>query len=90
MQNHPTDAASNLRILSLQLHGGNTKAVVRWASVLNHCYYLLSSEGIALPVWTDTGGGLISPGGAATERSVNNPALTSRFFRVQAVQPLAP
>lgn len=86
----PTDPASNLRILSLQLQGGNTKAAVRWTSVLNRCYYLLSSEGIASPVWTDTGDGLIPPDGASTERSVNNPPLTTRFFRVQAVQPLAP
>lgn len=85
----PLDADSNLRILSLQLHGDGTKAVVRWTSVLNRCYYLQSSEDLSLPAWLDSGLGLTTPDGAATQRSVNNPLLPQRFFRVQAVRPLS-
>ena len=83
----PLDPESNLRILSLQLQAEGTKAVVRWTSVLNRLYYLQSSED--LPVWLDSGLGLTAPDGAATERSVNNPLLPQRFFRVQAIRPLS-
>jgi hypothetical protein len=85
----PLDPASNLRILSFQLHADGTKSVVRWTSVSNRFYYLQSSEDLSLPGWLDSGLGLTAPDGAATQRSVNNPLLPQRFFRIEAIRPLS-
>lgn len=86
----PTDPASALRILALKLEAEGAKAILRWSSVPNRCYYVLATPDLAPPVWTEVGLGLTQPDGLATERSFSTPAQTNRYFRVQAVHPLAP
>lgn len=86
----PNDPGSILRILSLKLQADGTKSILRWSSVSNRCYRVFASDDLTLPVWTDAGPGLTAPDGPTTERSFNNPPSTNRFFRVQAIRPLAP
>jgi len=84
----PNDPLSNLRILSLVV--GDPKTAIRWSSVLNRCYYVQASEGLAPSVWLDAGLGPVTPDGASTERGILYLAVPERFFRIQAFRPLAP
>jgi hypothetical protein len=60
-------------------------------SVFARCYY--PQERLDLEpgnAWFDSGLGLISPDGAATSRTTADTNAPMRFYRVQAVRPLAP
>jgi hypothetical protein len=88
---NPNDANSDLEITAFNSTPGGTSANVTWESVLTRNYYLqkrLSLNTNAL--WFDSGLGLISPDGSSTTRTVTDTNAPMRFYRVQAVRPLAP
>jgi hypothetical protein len=87
----PNDPSSRLVITAFSTMPGGTSADVTWQSVSTRCYYLLKrldlNPGNA---WFDSGLGLISPDGASTSRTIADTNAPARFYRVQAVRPLAP
>jgi len=88
---NPNDPNSDLEIIALSANAGGTIATVTWESVLTRNYYL--QERLSLVPngpWFDSGLGLISPDGATTTRMLVQTNAPMRFYRVQAVRPLAP
>ena len=59
--------------------------------MLTRLYYLQARLDLGpAGVWVDSGLGLISPDGAFTTRTDVAPGAPVRFYRVEAVKPLAP
>jgi hypothetical protein len=88
---NPNDANSDLEITTFTATPGGTSANVTWESVLTRNYYIqkrLNLNGSFS--WFDSGLGLIAPDGASTTRSFADTNAPIRFYRVQAVRPLAP
>lgn len=87
----PLNPASRLAITAFARAGGTDTA--SWPVAQTRLYRLMQTDSLtpAPAVWTDSGHGLIPPdGGPAVTRSVSAPAVTGRFYRVQAVVPLSP
>ncbi|MGA3284674.1 MAG: thrombospondin type 3 repeat-containing protein [Verrucomicrobiota bacterium] len=87
---NPLDANDNLCITAFGAQPGGTTATVTWKSVLSRYYYLQNVLDLNSTAWTDSGLDLISPDGSTTTRSVSDTNAPMRFYRVQAVRPLAP
>jgi hypothetical protein len=88
---NPKDANSDLEITAFNSTVGGTLATVTWESVLTRNYYL--QQRLSLDPgspWFDSGLGLISPDGNSTTRLIAATNAPQRFYRVQAVRPLAP
>ena len=87
----PRDPASRLVISAFTRAGGTDEAT--WPVAQTRLYRLMQTDSLNAvpPVWTDSGYGLIPPGGGTSmTRSVTDTAATQRFYRVQAVVPLSP
>jgi hypothetical protein len=87
----PNDANSRLIITAFDATIGGTHSTVTWQSVLTRNYYLQKRLSLDTgSLWFDSGLGLISPDGSSTTRAITDTNFLSRFYRVQAVRPLAP
>jgi hypothetical protein len=87
----PNDPDSLLIITSFTTAAGGAPATVEWQSVLTRFYYLWGNTDLGPGgTWVDSGLGLIAPDGATTTRVTIDPSVPMRFYRVEAVKPLAP
>ena len=87
----PTNPNSNLRITAESFSSGGTSASLTWSSVMTRFYYIQKTPGLGSPVWTDGGLGLVSPSiGSTTTAGFADTNAPVRFYRVEAVLPLAP
>lgn len=87
---NPTDANDNLTISDYGLAPGGTLATVTWKSTPTRCYRIQKCLSLTPPVWLDSGLGLIAPDGSSTTRTFADTNAPMRFYRIQAVRPLAP
>ncbi len=87
---NPTNSSDKLRITAFNTSSGGSFATLTWSSVLTRYYFIEQATNAAAPIWQDSGLGSIPPAGLSTTRSVAGSSLPQRFFRVQAVRPLAP
>jgi hypothetical protein len=88
---NPNDANSDLEITSFSTAPGGTLAIVTWESELTRNYFLQKRLDLNPGFnWFDSGLGLIAPDGASTTRVFADTNAPLRFYRVQAVRPLAP
>jgi hypothetical protein len=87
---NPLDGNDKLQITAFAAQPGGAPATVTWQSTPTRCYLLQTTLDVASPNWLDSGLGLIAPDGALTTRIVSQATATKRFYRVQAVNPLAP
>ena len=87
----PNNANSILRITGGDFSSGGTNAMLTWNSVPTRYYYLQKALALNSNLWTDSGLGLVSPfAGSTTSAGFYDTNAPARFYRVQAVQPLAP
>lgn len=87
----PFNPASKLVITAFARVEGADEST--WPVAQTRLYRLLQTDSLtpSPPVWTDSGYGLIQPDGSPQlTRGVTDPTATQRFYRVQAVVPLAP
>ena len=87
---NPTNSSDNLRITAATAAAGGSNVNLTWSSVQTRCYLIQEALDLASPVWTDSGLGLITPTGSSTTRAITDTNAPNRFYRVQAVRPLAP
>lgn len=87
---NPNDPNSNLKIIQFNATPGGTSVDLTWTSVLTRDYLIQKRPDLNTPDWPDSGLGLIAPNGATTERTLIDTNAPMRFYRVQAVRPLAP
>src|SRR5262249_34498551 len=80
---NPTNASSVLRITAETVSPGSTNVTLTWSSVPTRFYYLQKTPNLVLPTWTDSGLGLISPGGFTTTGSLVETYFPHGFYRVQ-------
>ena len=87
----PNNANSVLRITAERFSSGGTSAALTWNSVPTRFYTILKTPSLSSPVWTDSGLGLLSPSaGSTTAAGFTDTTAPMRFYRVEAVRPLAP
>jgi hypothetical protein len=87
----PTNPANKLQITAKTFAAGGTNASLTWSSVPTRLYYILKTTSLTTPNWVDSGLGEISPSpGSTTTMGFGENNAAMRFFRVQAVLPLAP
>jgi hypothetical protein len=88
---NPLDAGDRLRITAFSVNSGGTTATVTWTSRPSRLYQVHSRDSLVTGNWsTNTPPGLVVPDGLTTTRQAPGSANTQRFFRVQALLPLAP
>ena len=84
----PTSANSDLYISAIAEASGPT-VTLTWKSTPTRLYYILRTSSLAIPVWEDSGLGLISPNpGSTTTRSFTD--TTGHYYRIKAVIPPGP
>jgi hypothetical protein len=88
----PLNADENLRITAFDTPPDGREPKVTWTSKPTRRYYLEKALNLDLPVpvWEDSGLGLIVPDGESTTRSFGDTSAPMRFYRVRAVRPLSP
>lgn len=87
----PNNPSSVLRITSESFGLNGTSASLTWTSVPTRLYYIRNSVSLTTPTWLDSGLGLISPSaGSSTTDGFLDSSAPMRFYRVEAVLPLAP
>jgi hypothetical protein len=86
----PLDANDLLLITSAVFAPGGTNANLTWLSKPTRHYHVEKTADLALPGWLDSGLGLIPPDGATTTRDFDDTNAPVRFYRVNAIKPLAP
>jgi hypothetical protein len=86
----PNDASDKFVLTAYGLAPGGTQVTLTWKSALTRCYQIEKTLNLSSPAWTDSGLGLISPGGVSTSRTFLDTNAPIRFYRVKAVKPLAP
>jgi hypothetical protein len=87
---NPNDPNSKLVITVFSTPSGGTLPSVTWNSVLTRQYRIQKTLDLSLPLWLDSGLGLISPDGPSTTRNFGDTNAPMRFYKVQAVKPLSP
>lgn len=87
---NPLDANDLLIITSAAFAPGGTNANLTWLSKPTRHYYIDKTPTLTAPAWLDSGLGLITPDGSTTTRAFNDTNAPIRFYRVEAVKPLAP
>ena len=87
---NPNDSNDNLRITQQDFSPGGTTAMLTWRSTPTRCYFIQKTPDLTTTLWLDGGLGIISPDGASTSRAFADTNAPMRFYRVQAVKPLAP
>jgi hypothetical protein len=83
----PNDPASVLAITSHTTSGG-TLTTLTWKSTMTRNYRIEQSTDLG--TWFDSGLGIIPPAGSTTSDAFAHPYSPKRFFRVLALNPLAP
>jgi hypothetical protein len=86
----PTDANDKLTISTYNTAQGGTTATVTWKSTPTRCYHIQKCLNLTTSLWVDSGLGLIAPDGVSTTRTFSDTNASMRFYRIQAVRPLAP
>ena len=88
----PDDNSDVLQITDLNVFPGSVTSTVTWASQPSRLYALEKADALNNgTTWTDSGLGVQSPdSGASTTWIVGEGDITTRFFRVRAIVPLAP
>lgn len=86
----PLDPNDLLRITSAAFASGGTNASLTWLSKPTRHYYVKKTPNLTAPAWWDSGLGLIAPDGVTTTRVFDDTNAPTRFYRVQAIRPLAP
>jgi hypothetical protein len=86
----PLNADDKLVVTALSKAGG--VATVTWRTTPERCYYIQKTSSLINPLWLDSGLGRVTPEGqgTTTTRTFADPDESMRFYRVQAVRPLAP
>ncbi len=84
----PRNPAERLMITDYTPGIAGAPASLTWTSRPTRLYRIQQTDDLLSDVWPDSGLGLISPDGLTTSRSVDGVA-AAKFFRVQAVRPLA-
>jgi hypothetical protein len=87
---NPTNSFENLTITAFANDPTGTSARLTWSSVPTRYYLVQKTLDLSSPVWADSGAGLISPAGSSTTHSFTETNGPERYYRVQAVRPLAP
>jgi len=87
---NPTNSVDKLEITGFTVAPSGLSGSVTWKSVPTRYYFIERTLELASPVWTDSGLGLIVPAGATTTRAFTETNPPTRFYRVQALRPLAP
>jgi hypothetical protein len=90
---NPNDATDNLRIMAIGVGfvSGNDNDTLVWTSHSTRQYRIQQRTSLVSGTWVDAGMLLSPDSGTNTTRTLQfaNPA-SQRFFRVQAIKPLAP
>jgi len=88
----PKNANDYLRITAESFASGGTSATLTWSSVPTREYYIQRTLALdPTSAWFDSGLGLISPSaGSSTTGGFLDTNAPARFYRVEAVRPLAP
>ncbi len=87
---NPTNSLSKLEIIASTFASGGTNGSLTWSSVPTRGYFIEKALDLSAPVWTDSGLGEIFPTGSTTTRAFTDTSALMRFYRVEAVRPLAP
>ena len=87
---NPNNPLDYLKITAQSFGPGGATATLTWNSVLTRQYYIEKTLKLTPPTWSDSGLGLILPGGASTMGTFSDTNAPMRFYRVRAVRPLAP
>ena len=88
---NPTNASSVFRITAENFAPGGTNVSLTWNSVSTRNYYIQENSDLNTTNWPDSGLGIIAPAvGVATTAAFTESNAPSRFYRVQAMRPLAP
>jgi len=88
---NPNDSDSTLDITDLKVAPGGATASISWQSVPTRSYYIQTRPDVSSSSsWSDSGLGLIAPDGPSTTRIIGETNAPRRFYRIQAVRPLAP
>jgi hypothetical protein len=89
---NPKDANDYLRITSESFASGGSSATLTWSSVPTRVYYIQKTLALnPLSTWFDSGLNVIPPSaGSTTTSSFADTNAAVRFYRVEAVRPLAP
>jgi len=86
---NPRNTGDYLRITSQSFTPGGTVATLTWTSVSNRCYYIQGTLNLnPLPMWFDSGLGVIGPDGLSTTRAFAESNAPMRYFRIGVVRPL--
>jgi hypothetical protein len=87
----PNDPHSTLAVTHYTTAAGGaptTLTTLTWQSVMTRFYFI--EQSLDLVSWFDSGLGPIPPAGPTTTDAFTHPHSAKRFFRVRAVNPLAP
>jgi hypothetical protein len=87
----PNDVNSLLRITAKTFSTGGTNVSLAWDSVPTRFYYIQKDLNLTNNIWSDSGLGSILPAaGSTTMAGFTDTNAPARFYRVEAVVPLAP
>lgn len=87
---NPNNTADLLRITDQAFATGGTIVTLQWNSVATRNYRLQKTTALPATSWSDSGLGLVPPAGAVTAATFTDTFAPARYYRVQAIRPLAP
>ena len=87
---NPTNSSEALIIKAFTSDSGGANVSLTWSSVLTRYYFIQETTGLESPLWIDSSAGLVVPSGPSTTRAFTDTDAPMRFYRVQAIRPLAP
>ncbi len=87
---NPTNSSDALIIKAFTSDSGGTNVSLTWSSVLTRYYFIQETTDLESTLWIDSSAGLVVPSGLSTTRAFTDTDAPMRFYRVQAIRPLAP
>jgi len=87
---NPTNSADKLLITDFNTTPGGSNISLTWSSVPTRSYFIQKSLNLSSPNWIDSGLGVFSSSGSSITQSIIDTNSPERFYRVQAIRPLAP
>src|SRR5882672_5229350 len=87
---NPTNSVDAFKITDFTPSAGGTNVSLTWSSVLTRYYFIQETTDLNSQVWIDSPAGLVLPIGSSTTRAFTDTNAPMRFYRVQAIRPLAP
>jgi Bacterial TSP3 repeat len=88
---NPLEAGDHLHVLAITGSATGTTNNLTWTSKPTRQYVVLQATNVATLYQTNIALGLVLPDpGATTTRGVNNTPAAERYFKLQALRPLAP